>query len=964
MTDLDVLGGRGELLGGPPGKRAEALVFLIQNRTAHLAGRSRNELRRYNLEASAGDDALSFFSAFAHDGEPAEPPTVQQLERFAPRWADLVPRNPRLQAAVAHALAQRYTFTHGAVPCLRAALGLDDPAVRRSFERLYDQPLETIYAERVPPAQRLRWAWTALARRLDDLPPFWTAYALTLTETVGATILALPIAFAEVGPIGGLVVLVVLGLVNVLTLAYMCEAIARSGPMRYRGAYLGRLLADLLAPSASAVVSLVMLGLCLLLLPTYYIGVASTLAAATPIPAAVWAAGMFAVNLFFLRRGLGATVAGALVVGAVNIGIILALTAVTLPHLRGDLLQGGDIPFVGGVGFDPEILGLVFGVALSAFFGHTSAALSGQIVLPRDPSGRALLRGAVAATLTAIALYGLFVVSVNGAVAPGVLTSESGTVLSPLADTAGPAVLALGSVFVILALGMGSVHFSIALFSVVRERLPAEVAPTLVLPARRGRLALRPRGLRPSSLSIGVTYLGLRDGTPLVRVEIETDTAVRREDVALSNRWQLSSSDAVWPEGTNPRAREAAALVLEPLDVHADELRVRVTTTLRLTYHGDPPGGGVGVAQLLADDNAALLAWLLRTERADTATVADHLGIAPQQAADVLARLVADGKLTEDIVGGVVHYVPAIARPHRRAPAALWDAIVDEPQSAASQMPPTAPAAAPQRRARVGPRAHFLLAASPVVAAFGVTEWMILTGSASFAGMLGFIGVIAVPLLSGVLPVLLVAASRRRGLPASSSPVRTYAATSVLVVVYVVFVGSVALHGLIWQSAAQRAGAIVAAGLMVVFTMVLLRSGSLRRRLTVEVRGDARTGGRTQYRVTLAGEPVPATLVVDDGQGEQPRTGAEGTLPDVEDIRRLSVTIPGDAPLDADEVKVWLHRIGLDGESMGLAGIADVGAGRRRLRGRLRVLTGEYLARVEGPAGEVTVTIERPESAP
>jgi amino acid permease len=40
-----------------------------------------------------------------------------------------------------------------------------------------------------------------------------------VTETVGAGILALPIALAGVGPIAGVIQLLVLGLVNILTIS-------------------------------------------------------------------------------------------------------------------------------------------------------------------------------------------------------------------------------------------------------------------------------------------------------------------------------------------------------------------------------------------------------------------------------------------------------------------------------------------------------------------------------------------------------------------------------------------------------------------------------------------------------------------------------------------------------------------------------------------------------------------------
>jgi hypothetical protein len=115
---------------------------------------------------------------------------------------------------------------------------------------------------------------------------------------------------------------------------------------------------------------------------------------------------------------------------------------------------------------------LVFGVILTAYFGHLSVSTCGRVVMQRDPSGRSLLWGTVAAQGTAMLLYCLFVVSVNGAVAPPVLADELGTALAPLAAAVGPVVHVLGSLLATLSLGMASVHFSLALFNLTREWLP------------------------------------------------------------------------------------------------------------------------------------------------------------------------------------------------------------------------------------------------------------------------------------------------------------------------------------------------------------------------------------------------------------------------------------------------------------------------------------------------------------
>ena len=49
-----------------------------------------------------------------------------------------------------------------------------------------------------------------------------------------------------------------------------------------------------------------------------------------------------------------------------------------------------------------------------------------------------------------------------------------------------------------------------------------------------------------------------------------------------------------------------------------------------------------------------------------------------------------------------------------------------------------------------------MLEVAPVFACFAATEWMVVTGSGSFAGLIGFIGVIVGSLLAGIFPVLLL----------------------------------------------------------------------------------------------------------------------------------------------------------------------------------------------------------------
>lgn len=340
---------REEVLGGLPARRASMLLFAIERRTARLVARSRTAIARHLPERTAAERERAFLDALAMGRDSPVRPKIQDLERYAPVWASLVPDDPTVRAALARMMGDQYPLDERQMRGMRRALGLDDGPVREAFERLYHEPLASIYAAGLPRLERGRWLRSRFAHRLETLRPFWTTFALTLTETIGAGILALPIALAEVGPIAGVVVLLVLGLVNIVTIAAIAEAVARNGNVRYGHAYFGRLVDDYLGSAAAWILKPAFLAFSVVVLLAYYVGLSTTLSEATGVPNAVWSAMMFLLALFFLRReSLDATVASALVVGAASIGLILLLFLITLPSITVDNLRHATAPFVNG----------------------------------------------------------------------------------------------------------------------------------------------------------------------------------------------------------------------------------------------------------------------------------------------------------------------------------------------------------------------------------------------------------------------------------------------------------------------------------------------------------------------------------------------------------------------------------------------------------------------------------------
>jgi amino acid permease len=470
MDDGPELVSRDQLLAGLGARRAGVLLYALESRAGFLATRARHATAPAICDDLVEARERAFLSAFATGRDLPQAVRIQELERFAPSLRHLIPPDPAQRAAVAARIGAKYAARASDVPRLRAVLGLTEPEVQDALLARHGRTVDELWASGLPWRDRLRWWRSRLVTRVEELPPFWTAYAITLTQTVGAGLLALPIALAGLGPLPGLLVVIVLGLVNVATLGCLAESFARTGSVRWGGAYFGRVVGQHLGAAARAVVSGALVALAIVILLAYYVGFSSVLAAATGTPVAVWTAALFGVSAALVWRGrLDATVASALLVGAVNLLIIVVLSVLAFADLDLDNLTHAAVPGLAGQPFDPGIVAVVFGVVLVAYFGHMSVANCARVVLARDTGGRSLMRGSAAGMLTSVAVYGVWTLAVGGAVDPDRLARETRTALEPLAEASGPAVLVIGAVFAVLAMGMAAVHMSFGLHFQTRE---------------------------------------------------------------------------------------------------------------------------------------------------------------------------------------------------------------------------------------------------------------------------------------------------------------------------------------------------------------------------------------------------------------------------------------------------------------------------------------------------------------
>jgi hypothetical protein len=481
-------------------------------------------------------------------------------------------------------------------------------------------------------------------------------------------------------------------------------------------------------------------------------------------------------------------------------------------------------------------------------------------------------------------------------------------------------------------MGMGTIHFSLALSNLIRERLPARPAPIVVLPRQGARLLFQERRRRRprDGLTIGVTYLGLRGGDPAFRLDVSHGGEVHRVETTATGSWEI-----LGPAGLQslvdriPGLRERGpSLVLDIIDASPQGVRLKPTSSLRTTVEDAWDTAGLSLAGLLAltDPEAKLLGWIMRQGGATASEAASRVG-EDQHAVAARLRALTDQELVQETESGSRFTARLAPRRRRVLPEHIWKALGQQP-------PPKVPREAQHARADghrvrgalLGRHGRFVLGAAPVFVCFAVTEWMLLTGSGSFAGLIGFIGIIVVSLLAGIFPVLLLVASRRKGDYIPRTVHRLLGHPLLLGAVYLLFLGSVLVHGLvIWKEPWLRAGAMLVAVGIVAMTARMARSGTFSRRLNIEVRED-QAEGRASFAITAAGQESPGKVTLKYGDSERHLQASVGEIPAFSSLRHavFEPGLPHDPRQTPHQLKVRVHKVTQEGDSEPIGGSITV----------------------------------------
>ena len=211
----------------------------------------------------------------------------------------------------------------------------------------------------------------------------------------------------------------------------------------------------------------------------------------------------------------------------------------------------------------------------------------------------------------------------------------------------------------------------------------------------------------------------------------------------------------------------------------------------------------------------------------------------------------------------------------------------------------------------------FLLGVSPVALSFLIAEWLLISGSGSFAGLLGFLGIIAISLLTGIFPVLLLIASRRKGEYMPGVVYRFLGNPVLLALIYLLSLASILLHGLvIWEHPFLRTVALGVGATIVVMSLVLLRRGGFARRLVLELREDVGAGKHAWFAASVAGRPLLTDVELSYLAGQGHFRATEGKIPPFSVLQCASFS--WEVFMPPAEVKVWVHLVTPEGHSWNL----------------------------------------------
>jgi hypothetical protein len=141
--------------------------------------------------------------------------------------------------------------------------------------------------------------------------------------------------------------------------------------------------------------------------------------------------------------------------------------------------------------------------------------------------------------------------------------------------------------------------------------------------------------------------------------------------------------------------------------------------------------------------------------------------------------------------------------------------------------------------------------------------------------------------------------------------------------VYLLFLANLILHGIvIWSEPLEKIAALGMAVIVILATVRMLRRDAFTRRVVLEVREEV--GRALRFGLVASGVPLAAEVRYEGDGGQQEAVSSGFDLPPLSALRRLTFTVP---TCGQREVKIWTHRVTLEGTSEPLPLTLSLGEG-------------------------------------
>jgi hypothetical protein len=261
------------------------------------------------------------------------------------------------------------------------------------------------------------------------------------------------------------------------------------------------------------------------------------------------------------------------------------------------------------------------------------------------------------------------------------------------------------------------------------------------------------------------------------------------------------------------------------------------------------------------------------------------------------------------------------------------------------------------RRLLLTKSGRFWIGVLPIALIFGMVEWLIFTKQGSFIGPIAFQGVITLPVLAGIFPILMLTASRRKGDYVPGLVWRFLGRPVVVVGIYLIFMATILLHGLfIWSDPFPRLVALLVAGILLVVTVVIIGQGAFTRRTVVELRANQDRNKPAIFTITAVGKALSVDVTLNYQAGEQYLRTATGEIPNFNTLRSIAFQLP---PSLAKELKVRLHQVNVEDFSEILPARVSIQQGQEKQDFEVTSSGGQVVLPLNGQAYRVEISLAK-----